>query len=53
MKYYVTLNKKYQYVRVYNILKKINDSSNRLSRAVASLVDRYLLKKKKEEQEFK
>ena len=51
MKYYVTLNKKYNYVKVYRVIKRINENTNSLSRAVAAMVDRFILKKKKTELE--
>ncbi len=46
MKYAVAVNRKYQYVKVYNIVKKMNESNNPLSRAASNLVERFLLKKK-------
>ena len=45
MKYYVTSNKKYRYVRVYNILRKINENSNALSRFVSDLVDKFIVQR--------
>ena len=48
MKYAATVNKKYRYVKVYKIVKKINESTDPLSRFTASLVERFLLKKKEE-----
>ncbi len=48
MKYYVTSNKKYRYVKVYNILKKMNENSNALSRYVSDLVYKFIVQKKKE-----
>jgi hypothetical protein len=47
MKYFVAVNKKYQYIKVYSILKKVNESTDPLSRAAAAFVDRFILKKKK------
>lgn len=51
MKYYVTENKKYSYVKVYRIVKRINENTNSISRAVSAAVDRFILKKKKSELE--
>jgi hypothetical protein len=51
MKYYVNLNKKYSYVKVYRVIKKINENTNSLSRAVSGMVDRFILKRKKPELE--
>ncbi|MDE1873664.1 MAG: hypothetical protein KGI04_00905 [Candidatus Micrarchaeota archaeon] len=48
MKYLVTINRKYQYVRVYNVLKKMNESTNPLSKAAERLIGRFVLKKKGE-----
>lgn len=45
MKYYVTVNKKYHYVKVFGVLKKTSGNVNPLSRAVASFVDRLIAKK--------
>ncbi|MCL5239054.1 MAG: hypothetical protein M1286_01100 [Candidatus Marsarchaeota archaeon] len=46
MRYAVAVNRKYQYVKVYNILKRINENTNPLSRAASRFVERFLLKKK-------
>lgn len=47
MKYFVTINKKYQYVKVYNILKKTSERVNPLSKAVSSFVEKLVTKKAK------
>ncbi len=49
MKYYVTVNKKVQHIRSYNVLKRVRGDQNALSRAMQKLVERYLLKKKSSE----
>jgi hypothetical protein len=49
MRYDVTVNKKYHYVKVFGVLKKINESTNPLSSAVASFVDRLIAKRSKAE----
>ena len=46
MKYNVVVNKKFRYVKVYAIKKKINENTNFASKAFQKLVDRYLLKRK-------
>lgn len=46
MRYNVAVNKKYQYVKVYNVLKKTQGNTNAVSLYVAKLVEKYLLKKK-------
>ena len=40
MKYFVTVNKEYHYVKVYRIIKKINDATNPISIKFQALVDR-------------
>ncbi|VVB77331.1 Uncharacterised protein [uncultured archaeon] len=47
MKYYVTVNKRYHYIKVYGVLKKVNESTDPLSRAFASLVQKMFTKKPK------
>ncbi len=46
MRYLVSINRKYQYVKVYNILKKVNENVNPISKAAARFMDRLLSKKK-------
>ncbi|MDE1854800.1 MAG: hypothetical protein KGH57_00560 [Candidatus Micrarchaeota archaeon] len=46
MKYFVAVNRKYQYVKVYNVIKKINENTNALSKATSRFIDKFLLKKK-------
>jgi hypothetical protein len=47
MKYDVTVNKKYHYVKVFGVLKRINENVNPVSRALASLVDKWMAKRTK------
>ena len=47
MKYDVTVNKKYHYVKVFGVLKRINGNVNPVSRALASLVDKWMAKRVK------
>lgn len=47
MKYNVTVNKKYHYVKVFGVLKKVNGGTNPFSSAVASFVDRLIAKRAK------
>jgi hypothetical protein len=49
MQYYITINKKYRYVKVYKIIRKINENTNRISKSVSSFMDRIVLKKKEPE----
>jgi hypothetical protein len=46
MRYAVAINRKYQYVKVYKIVRKINENTNALSKAASRFMDRFLLKKK-------
>ena len=45
MKYEVTVNKKYHYIKVFGVLKKINENVNPLSKAVASFIDKLVVKR--------
>jgi hypothetical protein len=50
MRYYVTVNKKYRYIKVFSILKKISESTNPVSRAFESFVGKLSKKKVKAEE---
>ena len=41
------MNKKYRHVKVYRIVKRLNESTNPLSAAFASLVDRFVSSRSK------
>lgn len=45
MKYNVVVNKQYNYIKVYKIIKKVGENENKLSRAVAAFVDNLFSKK--------
>ncbi|MGC8675953.1 MAG: hypothetical protein ACP5T3_00340 [Candidatus Micrarchaeia archaeon] len=45
MIYAVTINKKYSYIKVYRIVKRIGGSENKLSKAFENLVNRLVAKK--------
>ncbi len=45
MNYYVTINKKFQYVKVFGIVKKINEKTNPLSKALSSFIEGMITKK--------
>jgi len=47
LKYLATVNKKFRYVKVYNVVKRVNQSSNAASDFMEKFVDKYILKKKK------
>jgi len=47
MKYFVTVNRRYHYVKVFSVLKRINEKTNPVSRAFASLVERLVSNNKK------
>ena len=46
MAYEITVNKKFTYVKLYNILKSVKGGQNQISRKFSSLVDKYLFKNK-------
>jgi hypothetical protein len=48
MKYYVTINKPYKYVRVYNIVKKLEENRGALSRWASNFVEKLFAVKKSE-----
>jgi len=45
MKYYVSINKKVRNIKAYRIIKKVNERTNKFSKFVADLVDKYIAKK--------
>ncbi len=44
MLYYVTVNKKFRYIRVYTIVKRVGEHENKLSKAFAALIDKLITK---------
>jgi hypothetical protein len=48
MEYNIQIKKRFKYLRIYKISKRINDNTNIVSRAMQSLVDKYILKKTEE-----
>ena len=48
MKYYVSINKRVRNIRVYRIVKKVNENTNSISRFIAKLVDKYIAKRKEQ-----
>ena len=42
MRYNIVINRKFQNIRVYKIVKKMNDRSNKISRAVMKLIEKKL-----------
>jgi hypothetical protein len=49
MKYSIGLKQRYRYIRSYNLIKKPNENTNEISKAVQKLINKYVLKKKEEE----
>ncbi|MGC8699444.1 MAG: hypothetical protein ACP5RK_00350 [Candidatus Micrarchaeia archaeon] len=45
MKYYVSINKRVRNIKAYRIIKKVNEKTNKISKLVANLVDKYIAKK--------
>lgn len=48
MEYKVAVKKRFKYMKVFNVSKRINDNSNALSRAMQAFVEKYVLKKSEE-----
>ena len=46
MKYYASINKRVRNVRIYRIVKKINENTNSISRFIAKIMDKYIAKRK-------
>ena len=46
MPYEVIINKKFSHVRLYNILKSVKGEQNKISKIVSSLVNKYIFKRK-------
>lgn len=51
MKYLATVNKRFRYVKVYNITKRVNQNSNAVSDLMQKFVDKYILKRKRMDEE--
>jgi len=51
MRYYISINRRYQYIKVYNVLKRVNENTNAISKMVSSFVERFVLKNKKDDLE--
>ncbi len=51
MAYEVVINKKFNYVRLYNIKKSIKGEQNKVSKLATSLIDKYVLGKKPQGEE--
>ena len=45
MPYEVIINKKYTYVKLYNVVKSVKGEQNKLSKIMTDLVNKYVLKK--------
>jgi hypothetical protein len=44
LKYFVTINKRAKYVKVYSIVKRVNQNTNFVSEFLRKLVERYTTK---------
>lgn len=49
MEYKIAVNKKFKYVKIYNIKKKVNENTNAVSQFMQRFVDKYILKTQKVE----
>lgn len=45
MRYSVRINRRFQYIKVVKVIKKVHDNTNRLSKLVADLINRYTQRK--------
>lgn len=50
VKYSATVNKKFRYVKVYKIVKRVNQNTNAVSQFMEKFVDKYILKRNKVEE---
>ncbi len=50
MKYLVNINKRVRNVRIYSIVKKVNENTNAVSKMFQKIIDKYILKKKSEDE---
>ncbi len=48
MLYTVVVNKRFRYIRVYKIVKRIEGNENAISKALAAFVDKFFNKNKQE-----
>ncbi len=46
MRYAVTVNRKYKYVKVYRVVKRVSGGTNKLSEFTARFIDRLVQGKK-------
>jgi hypothetical protein len=47
MRYSISVNKKYKYIKIYNILKRPNENTNKISKAVSAFLEKMLTPKEK------
>lgn len=45
----MSVNKKFKYIKVYKILKKVSGNQNIVEKAVQTFVDRYILRGRRSE----
>ncbi|MEM0094829.1 MAG: hypothetical protein QW046_02065 [Candidatus Micrarchaeaceae archaeon] len=48
MKYFVTINKRITYTKVYRVIKRVNANTNFLSSKLQSLIDKFSKKSRAE-----
>jgi hypothetical protein len=46
MKYYAKINKRVRNIKVYRVVKRVNDNTNSISKKFARLIDKYIVKNK-------
>lgn len=47
MEYKVEVNKRFRHVKIFRILKKPNENTNKFSKAMQSFVDKYIVRRQK------
>ncbi len=47
MEYKIDVKKKFRYMRIYSMKKRVNDNTNALSRAIQAFVDKHFAGKEK------
>ncbi|MGC8710349.1 MAG: hypothetical protein ACP5RF_01940 [Candidatus Micrarchaeia archaeon] len=48
MKYYAKINKRIRNIKVYRVVKRVNENTNVISKKFAKFIDKYIMKEKGE-----
>ena len=49
MRYNVVVKKNFKYIKTYNVIRRVNDTTNAASKALQRLIMKYMSSNKKEE----